>query len=128
MPDISIAVNDQTFAGDLQLAGGDLAQGDELVTSMYVSLFTSRGWWADAYEPDQIGSDLLTLRRSKRTQVTLNKARDYARACLAWLIEDGIARAVNVVTEWQGERLAIGITLVQPRGQVTRYAFVWAGV
>ena len=129
MPDVAITIDPQTFVGDLQLAGGDLLQGDELATVLYVSLFTLRGsWWADAYEPDPTGSRLLTLRRAKRTQATLNKAADYVREALAWMIEDGVAQTVNVITEWQGERLAIGITVFQPRGRVTRYDFAWAGV
>lgn len=134
--DITVSIDGQTFAGGISLFGGDLAQaqaaGDELVTALYVSLFTTRGWWADAYEPDPWGSLLLTLRRAKRTQGTLNRARDYCRQALAWLIEDGVARTVNVVTEWQGPAsgtlLAIGITVIRPRGLRTRYDFVWTGV
>lgn len=128
MPDLAIVFDGLGTTGDLAIVDGDLGTGDELRTAIVISLFTERGWWADRYEQDPIGSRLLTLRRAKHTQQTLLRGRDYCREALAWLIEDGVASAVAVQTEWQGERLAIAITLTQPGGGATRYDFVWGGV
>ena len=127
MPDITIAFDGQLLRGDLVLTASDLLTGDDLQTSVIVSLFTERGWWADAYEPDQIGSRLLTLRRALRTSSTLLRARDYCHEALAWLIEDQVARAVDVQTAWRGTTLAIGVVITQATG-ITRYSFVWQGL
>lgn len=128
MPDILIQFDGTLLQGDLVLANGDLLQGDELVTAIYVSLFTERGsWWANAYEPDQWGSDLLTLRRAHHSNATLLRASDMTKKALAWMIEDNVAQSVDVKTEWQGERLAVAVLITRPRGAVSRYDFVWGG-
>lgn len=96
---------------DLALGGYDLATEDGLRTAVIVSLFTDRraeaddeipdggddrrGWWADS-----IGSRLWLLARAKETPDTLARARAYAIEALQWLIDDGVATAVDVTAEW----------------------------
>ena len=127
MADIDIVFDGTQLHGDFVLGTEDVETGHDLVTSVIVSLFTQPGWWADAYEPDKIGCRLLELIRAKRTTETLLRARDYCRQALAWLLEDGVARAVDVVTEWQGSLLAVAITIAQASG-VSRFSFVWEAV
>ena len=67
-----------------------------------------RGWWADAYGIEPIGSRLWQLERAKRTSQTLLQARDYCTEALAWLQRDGIASSVSVLTFWAG-RTTLGI-------------------
>lgn len=102
---------------------GFAVDGD-LVAAVLVSLFTDRraspdfvppdgtgdrrGWWADAYEVEPIGSRLWQLERAKRTRQTLLQAKDYCTEALAWLQRDGIASSVNVLTFWAG-RTTLGI-------------------
>lgn len=96
----------------ISLTGPDLAADDGLRTAVLVSLFTDcraeaddelpagdgdrRGSWDD---PER-GSRLWLLSREKQTARTLERAREYAEEALAWLVEDGIARAVTVTAEW----------------------------
>lgn len=127
MPDVTIAFNGRTIRGDFVLTATDLQTGDDLQTSIVVSLFTAPGWWANAYEPDAWGCRLLELRRAKHTRETLLRARDYCRAALRWLIEDRVADAVDVATEWQNDRLAVGITVTQA-SRISQYSFVWDAV
>lgn len=103
----------------LTLDGGDLATDDGLRSAVMVSLFTDRraepdddipdgtgerrGWWADAYaesDGDLIGSRLWLLSRSKESVDVLQRARTYAEEALLWLIEDGVATAMQVEAEW----------------------------
>lgn len=129
MPDITIAIDGRTLRGDWTLTAGDLTSGDDLKTSILVSLLTETGWWPDAYDELPIGSRLLELLRAKHTQETLLRARDYCRQSLAWLVGDGIARAVNVQTEWQrNSLLAIGIEVVKMNGATERFSWVWEAV
>lgn len=125
---------------DLALAGGQLRKDDGLRTAVVVSLLTDRraapddelpagevdrrGWWGDAAAPAgldagaagaRIGSRLWLLSREKQTGETLNRARDYATEALAWLIEDGWARSVDVIATWvaQGRlEMTVDLTLI----------------
>lgn len=143
MPDIAIAWDTQNSRGDWTLVNGDLATGADLEAAVMVSIFSDRdagpdysvsedrrGWWADAYEPQPIGSRIWTLERSKKTDAVLAMAKGYAAEALGWLVTDGLAASVDVVTEWQGTRLAIGITITEPDGKkiLLNYGAVWGEV
>jgi phage gp46-like protein len=113
---MDIAITQDPITGTFRLernaAGNDLASDAGLRTAVLISLLTDaraeadddipdgsddrRGWWAD---PD-MGSRLWLLVRETQTARTLERAREYAQEALAWLVEDGIARAVTVTAEW----------------------------
>jgi phage gp46-like protein len=90
-----------------------------------------RGFWGDVIPPVQangkrrsIGSRLWLLRREKLTPETLLRAEAYAREALAWLLEDGIARRIDVSaaaerTSW----LVLTIAIWRPDG--LRFEKVW---
>src|SRR5579875_2938906 len=81
--DITTFWDPQSGRGDWALAGAQLARGDDLITSVAISLFTDRianaddpipdgstdprGWWGDLDETYPIGSRLWLLDRSKAT-------------------------------------------------------------
>lgn len=146
MSDLALVWNPEEFAADIALDAGALRIDDGLRTAILISLFTDaraeaddelpddgaerRGWWGDAFPAvagDETGSRLWLLFRAKITTATINRARDYARAALAWIVEDGIAASVDVTVEAQDrQRLAIGVVLTRPTGPAReRYDFVW---
>lgn len=147
MSDIRTVFRD--FAGDLEISGGALAADDGLETAVVISLFTDRraepgdplpdagadrrGWWGDALADvpgDRIGSRLWLLAREKQTQATLARAREYAAEALRWMIEDGVARAVNVTAEIVRDGvLGLGIEIVRSDKPVVQYRFdsFWKG-
>lgn len=104
---------------------GDLANDDGLRAAVLYSLFTDkraesddetpdatddlRGYWGDSVLGESEGSHLWLLTREKQTQQTLNRAQDYAREALQWLIDDGHATRVEVVGEW----LRLGVLALQ---------------
>lgn len=142
--DISIIWDNTAGRGDWSLSQGDLAAGDDLVAAVLVSLFTDRlaaadvanpggtadrrGWWADAQTGDPIGSDLWLLYGQPATPALLVRAEQAARAALAWLIDDGVATAVDVVASYPlSGRLGLEITITQPSGTARmRFAWAWA--
>lgn len=143
MTDIRLVWDEANGRGDWVLGAGDLQTGSDLETAVLLSLFTDRvlpvgqvppdgtddprGWWADTYEPSPIGSRLWTLKRAVKSASTLSRARDYAREALAWLIDDGVVRRVDVFAEWQNvTRLALQITLTGPDGAISRFRYAWA--
>lgn len=150
MTDVALDWSAEDFAADIALDGADLATGSALYTAVVMSLFTWRralpddrlpddvttrnGWWGDSFsdiDKDRIGSRLWLLWREKITQETINRATEYARESLAWLIEDGIARAVDVETTRNGlHRLDMAITIRRHDGQdrTLRFENVWAEI
>jgi len=115
-------------SGDLALSSGDLATEDGLRTAVAISLFTdrragadelpegesdSRGWWGDglAGEGEGLtGSKLWLIAREKQTEAVRQRAEEYAREALAWLVEDGHAEAVSVSASWQ-DRGVLGLAI-----------------
>lgn len=110
---------------DCGMEAGDLVAEDSLRTAVILSLFLDRrandddilpngsddrrGWWADTVAPmtdygigggsasgDRIGSRLWLLSREKQLAGVLERAQHYAEEALAWLVEDGVATAVQV--------------------------------
>lgn len=108
-------------------------QQQPLVRAVVISLFTWRraagddplpgderfGWWGDTLPPvdnDRIGSRLWLLLRAKIVPETIERAKEYCREALQWLLDDGIAAVVEVDAERMGlDGLAI-------RTRITRRA------
>jgi phage gp46-like protein len=137
------------FAGDWLVSGSRLAQDDGLETAVIISLFTDRrakpsdklpsagddrrGWWGDTFPAvrgDRIGSRLWLLHRSKQLPEVVALTRDYARECLQWLIDDGIARRITVKAEVvRTGVLGLGIEIARSNKAVAQYRFetFWKG-
>jgi phage gp46-like protein len=148
MSDLMLAWNDDEAEADLVIDANDLALTDDLETAVIISLFTDarlpsdqelpvgeterRGWWGDTFADtagDSVGSLLWTLSREKQVPAVLQKAGTYARAALRWLVDDGVASAVDVATEYPGDGwLTIAVTVTRPRLKpiAFRYAYNWA--
>ena len=88
--------------GDIQIVAGQPRMDGGLETAVYISLFTSRGWWGSA-SGDELGSDLEKILAGTLTTKTLNSASDEIRRALSWLVSDGVAKSVDVTVS------AIGI-------------------
>ena len=147
MTDLALALDPQTFAGDLCLANGDLVLDEGLGSLVLMSLLTDararaedvdereadlRGWWGDALEGRALGGRLWTLGRAKTTNENLQRARDFAAEALAWLMADGIATAVEIDAtrtdqDGSGARLSLSIEIVRGNGTRIdlRYDFLW---
>ncbi|PTS90234.1 hypothetical protein DBR17_01690 [Sphingomonas sp. HMWF008] len=153
MTDIALLFDTGTNTADIAVQDGGLAMDDGLRTAIVLSLFTDararpddvlpqagvdpRGWWGDfgnADPNDRIGSRLWLLDREKLTEATALRARDYCREALAWLVTDGVVRAVEIETAIARPSaalltggLTIAVTLSRPDGPARqRYDFVWA--
>jgi len=153
--DIRIDWNSTLMAGDFAFdsAHQDLMSDGGLETAVLVSLFTDRrareddelpdsnnldrrGWWGDLGVPevegDQIGSRLWLLGREKTQESVLVRAKKYAEEALRWMIEDGIAKTIEVETERQStpgtDWLVLAVRIYKPDGAVTplKYEFQWS--
>lgn len=117
--DIKLIWNNDTMEADIGVEDGDVTHEDGLETAVILSLFTDRrandddplpdpdstnrrGWWGDQAAnifKDQIGSRLWLLERSKTTEENLVAAKEYTLECLEWMIEDDVAKKIEVNTE-----------------------------
>lgn len=154
MIDLAFVWDNDAAGADLVVAGGALQTHSGLRSAILISLFTDAraaeaailpeegsdrgGWWgndfggdvgssiADPDDRNELGSKLWLLRRSKHTAQVLRDARQYVLEALSWLTRDGIASAISVEVEGQGDRLAIAVTLDRPTGPAReRYDFTW---
>jgi phage gp46-like protein len=105
---------------------------DKLTRAVVISLFTWRraesdddvdnpmGWWGDTWptvQNDRIGSRLYLLRRSKLTNQTPIKAREYITQALQWMIDDGVAARIDVDSQRTGiDTLSAGVAIFQRDG------------
>jgi len=124
---------------DIFTDGADLKKEEGLRSAVIVSLFTDRradaddeipdgtndrrGTWSDAFAetPGDIqGSKLWLLDRSKATQQTLDRAKDYATEALQWFISDGVASSLQVETYWLRSGV-MAIEIVIKQGQKTLF-------
>lgn len=144
-----IALNWSDVAADFSIVGNDLEVDNGLETSVLLSLFTDKalpegtplpagvanrgGWWGDGLpfvEGDQFGSHLWLLQREKQQQVVLSRGRQYATEALQWMLDDGVAAAVDV-TASVPSRGVLGLAIVirrPPLAPLTlrRYDYIWA--
>lgn len=148
--DILLGWQPALFRGDWLIENGGLAVSstgsDDLKSAVLVSLFTwrvaqadyvgpngdtdPRGWWGDTYEPSPIGSRLWMLLRGKKSGNTdlLKQAKGYCLEALQWLLDDGIASAINVNTFWfTPTALGITVSIAKPAGQTFGYSWTWGG-
>ncbi len=128
-------------SGDWVSETGDLASGDDLDTAVFISLFTDqqaraddiydrddrRGWWGYLGEDYRIGSRLWLIYRQRLSRDTAEKARDYAREALQWMIDDLIAGSVEVTYRIvYPSTLYLYVTIEQPDGSKRSVEFDWA--
>jgi phage gp46-like protein len=92
-------------------AGEGLEAGGDLMTALFISLFTDavaapddiipdgsgdpRGWWGGP-----IGSKLWLRSRMKALPVVPALVKNDIEQALAWLVDDGVVAKVDVTTEW----------------------------
>jgi phage gp46-like protein len=119
----------------------------DLETAVYLSLWcnapalpdddapdggTRQGFWADALqsEGDVWGSRLWLLARSKLTDDALVDAKTYAEEALAWLVHDGVARAVTVTASRtdltpETKGILIDVLIYKPNGERPEFSWAW---
>ena len=142
MADIMLRWDNETGTADMLVDAltQDLAIDRGLLSAVIVSLFTDarapadelptgetdpRGWWADTQTPnDETGSQLWLLDREKQTDEVLGRAEDFCRTALQWIVEDGLAVAVDVQADWIGRGvLSICPVITLPNQERVEYQF-----
>jgi len=144
--DIKLIWDNDTQEADIDFIDEDLLREGGLESAVIMSLFTDRrakeddtlddkndlrGWWADRLDvdanDDKIGSRIWLLERSKTTNQTIVKLKEYILEALDWMVEDGVAMKVDAEVERQGDpgndRLAFSVTIYKIDGNNETYKF-----
>ena len=133
---------DGVFSMDLGITSNDLVTEDTLRTAVLISIFsdarvsleempdgepTRRGFWGDALEEnDTFGSKLWLLAREKKTEDVLDRAREYVTEALSWMVDDGIARELQIDTAWTPEGfLGISGKVYRPNAETFQFDTAW---
>lgn len=153
MTDLRIRWDNATGGGgDFARLGPGLDSSEDIATAVALSLFSDRlaeasdavpfggdrrGWWGDSYPAvagDRIGSRLWLLSRAKATDALPLIARGYILEALHWMIDDGVAKAVEAecffIPGGGGPRSQLGALVTITRGDGTklpglRFAWAW---
>lgn len=128
---------------DIQVENNDFASAQGFETAIPVSLFTDarassvqvpqaqnrRGWVGNilyATLDRQLGGLLWTLSQARLTQNTINLAKSYAEGSLQWLLEDGLARSIQIsVIKASIREIKILIDIFTIDNTVQRYIILW---
>ena len=158
MSDVRLSWDETEMGGVItyDTATNDLMPDDGLTTAVLISLFTDalakeddelpnelfpddfpdrRGWWADSTSQranDSVGSRLWLLERSKVTTENLRRAEQYAREALQWMVDEGLASKITVVTEQGGAGLnqlflQVSISKYVGEARAFRFELLWEG-
>lgn len=86
-----------------------------------------RGFWGDMFDADySLGSLLWLLRREKLTTQTLNRARNYAREALLWLLETPWVTRIEVdVSRENNQTLSLIVRLYLPANRTLLIQKEW---
>ncbi|PYD79404.1 hypothetical protein CFR77_06590 [Komagataeibacter sucrofermentans] len=142
--DIEIVWDTANGRGDWAIENGSIARTpsgmDMLKNMVLICLFTDRvappdytgtdrrGWWADTYRAQPIGSLLWTLNRSKiasRAQL-LQRIRAIATDALQPLQTAGYVKSINIrVGLATSDTAAIAVSLTRPDGSTSQYSWLW---
>lgn len=139
--DIALHVNsDGQF--DIAIANGEPREEAGLETAVHLSLFCDRhaaaddvlpagddrrGWWADRFFAEPMGSRIWLTLRSARTPGTLRLIEDYASEAMRWLVTSGIADTVSITAEFEHiNDVRLNVRIARPEG-TSRYDLTWRG-
>ena len=133
---------DGTF--DLSFDNGDLQMGKSLENAVLISLGSDArvaeksfknelqddGWWGEpTFEGDKWGSLLHTAFKKKNDSNVVLLAKQYAEDSLKWLVEDGVAKSVNVDVTDIGNGLSLEVSVTKgDEEKKYRYEFLWSEV
>jgi phage gp46-like protein len=141
MQDLRLVQN-ESGTYDLNIKDGDFEHVNSLDTALEISLLTNsransiktpelrNGWLGDTVsrvENRSIGSLLWLVNQERLSQEALNKAVDYTRKALAWIIEDNLAANISVSGEIipkRGIKIKVVITTIDGIIE-TRYYKLW---
>jgi phage gp46-like protein len=128
---------------DMQIDGADFASAEGFETAIPLSYFTDsrapavqvqqaekrRGWVGNILYADierELGGLLWILDQARNTQDTRNLARSFCEGSLKWMIDDGVARSIEIeVVQPNDSEIRILTNITKPDNTVAAYTTLW---
>jgi phage gp46-like protein len=148
--DIALTWDTDLEGCKIGFASNDLVTSMTLLTPVLISLFTDaraadddvlpdtqvedrRGWWGDSTNTnlanDSVGSRLWLLEREKNVDSVLKNAKTYIQEALQWMLDEGVAKSIDVIVEADAigsaglVMLAYQISITKPDGTTEAFKF-----
>jgi phage gp46-like protein len=118
---------------------GDFETDDGLETAIIISGFTDakvtqteypsesqRGWWADEFVNDGLGSKLWLCDRSKISNELFSNLKKYWMDCLQWMVDSSSVKTIDVeVVQSEKYTVNINIEITKNDNSVFEYSVPW---
>jgi phage gp46-like protein len=143
MQDVKLAINDQGYY-DLVIENGSIAGVEGLDTAILVSIYTDarapastvsdplmrRGWVGNILNVNlerELGSILWIADTSRVDQNTLNYFNRETKACLKWMLDDGIVKNIIINSEIvDSKNIKVNISLIKlNQTEADKYSILW---
>jgi len=119
---------------DIDLENTSIDSRDSIRNAVIISLLSDsrdnneRGFWGDQLEEGLVtGSRLWTVGREKTLSQTREALEDFARECLVWMTDEGLAQEIEVQSEIKNsKRIDLKINISRPEGNES-FDFLWNG-
>lgn len=150
MADLKMIYDNEKQRADIELESllgtnitVDVQTGHDLETACMISLMSDRvaesdwtltvdqkGWWADAYRQQPIGSRIwqLGVMSVSDPNEYLIRAKAYCEEALQWLVDDRIAASVSATayfTDTSKRSLGCDIKITKANGVSQQFSYVW---
>ena len=102
---------------------------DRAPASNVATAFSRRGWVGNILTADVgrgLGSILWLYEQSRITRDIINQIEVAANNCLAWMVEDGIAKSVSAsVANVTAKGVSFNIEITTVTGETKSYSILW---
>lgn len=130
---------DDTGLYDISIKDDDFESVDGFQSAITTSLFSDgrspaynmpdsvrrRGWIGNIGTPKLPTSLLWLLDQSRLTQAILNSAKLYVEECLQWMIDNLIAKTVDVEITAEDRGAIVYVTMLGYNDKSNRYYMIW---
>jgi len=137
---IDIALDQTKGYFDVVFTDREIQATEGFDTAMWVSLFSDqrataseqsdpqkrRGWIGDIDAIDEIGSKLWFLDQARIVTSSLNKSIDFAQKSLNWMIEDSLAKKIDITGELRPDTIILAVVVTTPDGTIINFSVdIW---
>jgi phage gp46-like protein len=130
---------DDTGLYDISIKDDDFESVNGFGSAIIVSMFTDgrsptyhvpdsvrrRGWIGNIGTPKLPTSLLWLLDQSRLTQTILNSARLYVEECLQWMVDNTIAKTIDVEVTADTRAAVVSVAILGYNDQSNRYFALW---
>ncbi len=122
---MEILIQDHGDGGEFSLLGGDLKQDGTFFSAVYLSLFSGEAFY-NIYSENPTNKEFEEMLALPISTTNLKNIEKSAQNALKWLIDDGIAKEIEIFAYGsKEEKINVEITITEPDGNNCKFAIIW---